>query len=148
MNDSSSSWGFRFFSHLKIFAWTRMLEALVSHLALQQPLPSGKLTKNYGKSSFLMGNSTISMAIFNSFLLVYQRVRISVVRSSTSKKPPQGCHMYSHWRVGFYFHQDFHQENSAGGFLSPADLKYRPKTLLTQVNPLVICYIAIENDHL
>jgi hypothetical protein len=34
----------------------------------------GKHTKNYGKSSFLMGKSTISMAIFNSKLLVYQRV--------------------------------------------------------------------------
>ena len=29
---------------------------------------------NYGKSPFLMGKSTISMAIFNSKLLVYQRV--------------------------------------------------------------------------
>jgi len=31
--------------------------------------PSGKQTKNYGKSSVLMGKSTISMAIFNSKLL-------------------------------------------------------------------------------
>jgi hypothetical protein len=37
-------------------------------------LPSGKHTKNCGKSPFLMGKSTISMAIFNSKLLVYQRV--------------------------------------------------------------------------
>jgi hypothetical protein len=37
-------------------------------------LPSGKLLHNYGKSLFLIGNSTISMAIFNSFLYVYQRV--------------------------------------------------------------------------
>jgi hypothetical protein len=29
-------------------------------------LPSGKHTKNYGKSPFLMGKLTISMAIFNS----------------------------------------------------------------------------------
>jgi len=29
---------------------------------------------NYGKSPFLMGKSTISMAIFHSFLYVYQRV--------------------------------------------------------------------------
>ena len=29
---------------------------------------------NYGTSPFLMGKSTISMAIFNSFLYVYQRV--------------------------------------------------------------------------
>ena len=32
------------------------------------PLPSGKPTKNYGKSPFLMGKSTISMAIFNCYV--------------------------------------------------------------------------------
>ena len=37
-------------------------------------LPSGKPTKSYGKSPFLVGKLTISMAIFNSKLLVYQRV--------------------------------------------------------------------------
>jgi hypothetical protein len=40
---------------------------------------AGKPTKNYGKSLFLMGKSTISMVIFNSydgFLYVYQRVNI------------------------------------------------------------------------
>ena len=37
-------------------------------------LPSGKHTKNYGKSSFLSDKSTISMAFFNSKLFVYQRV--------------------------------------------------------------------------
>ena len=35
-------------------------------------LPSGKHTNNYGKSPFFMGKLTISMAIFNSKLLVYQ----------------------------------------------------------------------------
>ena len=34
-------------------------------------LPSGKHTKSYGTSQFLMGKFTISMAIFNSFLYVY-----------------------------------------------------------------------------
>jgi len=37
-------------------------------------IPSGKRLHNYGQSPFLMGKSTISMAIFNSFLHVYQRV--------------------------------------------------------------------------
>ena len=37
-------------------------------------VPSGELTVRNGKSPFLMGKSTISMAIFNSFLLVHQRV--------------------------------------------------------------------------
>ena len=35
---------------------------------------SGKRLHNYGKSAFLIGKSTISMAIFYSFLYVYQRV--------------------------------------------------------------------------
>ena len=34
-------------------------------------LPSGKRLHNYGKSPFWMGKSTVSMAIFNSFLYVY-----------------------------------------------------------------------------
>ena len=31
-------------------------------------IPSGKHTKNYGKSPFFMGQLTISMAIFNSYV--------------------------------------------------------------------------------
>ena len=41
----------------------------------KQVIPSGKHTKNHGKSPSLMGKSTISMAIFNSKLLNYQRVQ-------------------------------------------------------------------------
>ena len=37
-------------------------------------IPSGKRLHNYGKSPFSMGKSTLSMAIFNSLLYVYQRV--------------------------------------------------------------------------
>ena len=37
-------------------------------------VPSGEHTKSNGKSPCLMGKSTISMAIFNSFLYVHQRV--------------------------------------------------------------------------
>jgi hypothetical protein len=37
-------------------------------------IPSGKRLHNYGKSPFLMGKSTISMAIFNSYVSHYQRV--------------------------------------------------------------------------
>jgi len=39
-------------------------------------LPFGKLSRNYGKSPFFMGKLTISMAIFNSKLINYQRVTI------------------------------------------------------------------------
>ena len=41
-------------------------------------LPSGNLTKSYGKSPFFMGKSTISMAIFYVAMLVYQRVYVVV----------------------------------------------------------------------
>ena len=37
-------------------------------------IPWGNLTKNYGKSPFLMGKSTISMAMFSSYVSHYQRV--------------------------------------------------------------------------
>ena len=39
-------------------------------------IPSGELTFCHGKSPFFMGKSTISMAIFHSFLIVHQRVPI------------------------------------------------------------------------
>ena len=45
-------------------------------------LPSGKHTKNYGQSPFLIGKSTISMAIFNSKLFVYQRVTLKFTEST------------------------------------------------------------------
>jgi hypothetical protein len=37
-------------------------------------IPSGKHTKNYGKSLCLMGKSTISTGPFSIAMLVYQRV--------------------------------------------------------------------------
>ena len=37
-------------------------------------IPSGKRLHNYGKSPFSMGKSTISMAMFNSYVSHYQRV--------------------------------------------------------------------------
>ena len=45
-------------------------------------VPSGERLHSYGKSPFFMGKSTISMAMFNSFLYVHQRVTRS----------PEGCH--------------------------------------------------------
>ena len=39
-------------------------------------VPSGKHTKNYGKSPCSMGKSTISMAIFNSYVTNYQRAHV------------------------------------------------------------------------
>ena len=43
-------------------------------LFFRRGIPSGEHTKSYGKSPFFMGKSTISMAIFNSYMLNYQRV--------------------------------------------------------------------------
>ena len=39
------------------------------HIPVSRQVPSGKHTKNYGKSPFLTGKSTISMAIFHSYVL-------------------------------------------------------------------------------
>ena len=54
-------------------------------------LPSGKHTKNYGTSHSLIGKSTISMAIlamFNSFLYVYQRPYSDPPRLGRRGSPP------------------------------------------------------------
>jgi hypothetical protein len=63
--------------------------ALVSlaDLIQQLNLPSGKHTKSYGKSPCLISKSTISMAIFNSKLLVYQRVSLVWLVLNPSKLP-------------------------------------------------------------
>ena len=53
-------------------------------------LPSGKHTKNYGKSPLLMGKSTISMDIFHSKLLVYQRVHLTEKPNSPVADPVAG----------------------------------------------------------
>ena len=39
-----------------------------SHMVISEVLPPGKHTKTYGKSPFLMGKLTISMAIFSSYV--------------------------------------------------------------------------------
>jgi hypothetical protein len=41
-------------------------------------LPSGKLSHNYGKSPFLVGKSTISMAIFNSYVKLPEGIGLSL----------------------------------------------------------------------
>ena len=43
-----------------------------STIFVSRLLPSGQRLHNYGKSPYFMGKSTISMAIFNRFLFVYQ----------------------------------------------------------------------------
>jgi len=52
-------------------------------------LPSGKLSHNYGKSPFFMAKSTISMAMFNSFLYVYQMVSRLGAAAVVSQPPAQ-----------------------------------------------------------
>ena len=51
-------------------ASSEVLPGTASHLVngFHPQLPSGKQTFCYGKSQFLMGESTISMAIFNSYV--------------------------------------------------------------------------------
>ena len=45
-----------------------ILETHPKHLPEPRPLPSGELTFCHGKSPFLMGKFTISMAIFNCYV--------------------------------------------------------------------------------
>jgi hypothetical protein len=42
-------------------------------------ISSGKHTKNYGKSPFFMGKSTISMAIFNSYVKLPEGIYINQI---------------------------------------------------------------------
>ena len=51
----------------------------------------GELTFGNGKAPFLMGTSTISMAIFHCFLLVHQRVYMVLHGSTFTIKIPQSC---------------------------------------------------------
>ena len=55
-------------------------------------IPSGELTFCHGKSPFLMGKSTISMAIFHCFLYVHQRVTI---KAATSMITFEWSHIYN-----------------------------------------------------
>ena len=55
-------------ARLRMFQWFQKGDWGRKDLEIERQLPSGKHTKNYGKSPFLMGKSTISMAIFNSYV--------------------------------------------------------------------------------
>ena len=58
-------------------------------------LPSGKRLHNYGTSPFSMGKSTISMVIFNSFLLA------CYLRAFCFFPPPKRCHLSVQHTGGF-----------------------------------------------
>jgi hypothetical protein len=53
----------RLISGVKVGPWDQWFDGKWQN----KYIPSGKRTKNYGKSPFLMGKLTISMAIFNSY---------------------------------------------------------------------------------
>ena len=57
---------------------------------------------NYGKSPFLMGKSTISMAIFNSFLYVYQRVFYVDLDGQLSGRWVRGIDTEISWDIPIY----------------------------------------------
>ena len=65
-------------AHLDVWwFWAYLNEPSFSNLQKSHTLLcicNVQLSHNYGKSPFLMGQSTISMAMFNIFLYVYQRV--------------------------------------------------------------------------
>ena len=76
--------------------WTRLKNSahfcinLTPVGCLLSPIPSGELTFCYGTSPFLMGKSTISMAIFHGKLLVHQRVRFWA-RGTTFSRSCHSC---------------------------------------------------------
>ena len=61
------------------------------HSPILLVIPSGKRLHNYGKSPFLMGKSTISITMFNSFLFVYQWV-YSINFHQFPMNFPAACH--------------------------------------------------------
>ena len=81
-------------------------------------IPSGKLSHNYGKSPLFMGKLTISMASFNRFLYVYQRVCIYIYMdiydqwtinddsSYVLKSIYIDIHMYFYMYMIIYVHSD------------------------------------------
>ena len=79
--DPKYSSGCIVFNHPSFVFFSLLLDT--SHSILRsyevhfQWLPSGKRLHNYGKSPCLMGKLTISMAIFNSYVAVYQRLNLN-----------------------------------------------------------------------
>ena len=69
--DESTRW-----ENMVVFSQPKLWKIQVWHISglTHLRLPSGKLTKNYGKSPFLMGKSTISTGPFSIAMLNYQRV--------------------------------------------------------------------------
>ena len=65
---------------------------------------SGKHTKNYGKSPFFMGKSTISMVIFNSKLLNYRRVTRNSTTADGQTQPLEAVECY-HLGQAKHIHQ-------------------------------------------
>ena len=70
---------------------------LHSHIFTWSHVPSGELTFCHGKSPFLMGKSTISMAIVHCFLLVHQAryVKSRVYQSTVPKLTINGWYKQS-----------------------------------------------------
>jgi hypothetical protein len=59
-------------------------------------LPSGKHTKNYGKSHCFMGKSTISMAIFNSYVKLPEG-NISHIKHHEATKETPCSKTFENW---------------------------------------------------
>ena len=68
----------------------------IHQYSISKFLPSGKLLHSYGKSPFFMGKSTISMAIFNSYV----------------KLPEGTTELHGSTMVPPWFHRAFRTRNS------------------------------------
>ena len=90
-------------------------------------VPSGKLLHNYGQSPFLMGKLTISMAIFNSFLYVYQRVDCWDWWMNPQDHPCVKC--VKSWESTYPQVSDMPTESWWLGKSTPATLKFQEQKI-------------------
>jgi len=80
-------------------------------------IPSGKRLHNYGKSPFFMGKSTISMAIFNSYVKVPEGMGFFFILPmetppNRSGDPPRTCRgLLVGWSTTLWLCQQFAIEN-------------------------------------
>ena len=128
------------------------ISILIQYLPIH--IPSGKHTKNYGKSQFFMGKSTISMAIFNSYVSHYQRVWHhvhSLMEAGAGLKvwPPTCCNESRRlvsWLVNqkHGFIRSFKESLPFARIIELDDGKIYRKALFLMVKTMVSCRFSLK----
>ena len=104
---------------------------------------SGKRLHNYGKSPFSMGKSTISMAIFNSYVKLSEG-RLSewwITVRSIRPKSHRGSYLWEdeHPLLELYFHQGYQYQDVPGPRLSMNISSYHGEIPYVPLFPPVHC---------